>query len=65
MGGHTACMGKIISVYKILVGEPEGKTPLRRHRCRWEHNIEMDLMEIRSGGMDWIHLAQGTGGGLL
>jgi hypothetical protein len=42
----------------ILVGKPEGKTPLGSSRCRWEDNIRMDLSEIGWGGMDWIHLAQ-------
>jgi hypothetical protein len=27
--GHVACMGEI-NAYKILVGKPEGKRPLRR-----------------------------------
>jgi hypothetical protein len=29
-------------VYKVLVGKPEGKTPLGRPRCRWEDGIRMD-----------------------
>jgi hypothetical protein len=32
--------------YKILVGKPEGKKPLGRHRRRWEDDIRMDLREI-------------------
>jgi hypothetical protein len=44
--------------YRILVGKPEGKTPLGRPRRRWEDNIKMDLKEIGWGGMDWIDLAQ-------
>jgi hypothetical protein len=43
---------------RILVGQPEGKRPLRRPRHRWEDNIKTDLREIGLGGMDWIHLAQ-------
>jgi hypothetical protein len=31
---------------------------LRRPKCRWEYNIEIDIIEIRRGGMDWIDLAQ-------
>jgi hypothetical protein len=31
------------NVYKMLVGKPEGKGPLGRHRDRWEVNIKMDL----------------------
>ena len=27
-------------------------------RRRWEDNIKMDLEEVRSGGMEWINLAQ-------
>jgi len=29
-----------------------------RPRYRWEDNINIDLQEVRSGGMDWIELAQ-------
>jgi hypothetical protein len=32
-------MGEVINAYKILVGKPEGKRPLRRPRCGWEDNI--------------------------
>jgi hypothetical protein len=39
MGGHVACMRKRRGAYRILVGKPEGKKPLRRHRRRWENNI--------------------------
>jgi hypothetical protein len=45
-------------VYKILVGNPKGKTPLGRPRRRWEDGIRMDLREISCGGMDWIQWAQ-------
>ena len=30
-------------VYKVLVGKPEGKTPLGRPRRGWGDNIKMDL----------------------
>ena len=33
------------SVFKILIGKPIGKRPLRRPRRRWEDNIRMDLEE--------------------
>jgi hypothetical protein len=38
-------MGDIVDLYIILVGNPEGKRPFGRHRCRWEDNIEMGLRE--------------------
>jgi hypothetical protein len=28
----------MINAYNILLGEPEGKTPLGKTRCRWENN---------------------------
>jgi hypothetical protein len=43
--------------YRILVGKPKGKTPLRRPRLWWVDNIKMNLREIGWGGMDWIDLA--------
>ena len=45
-------------VYRVLVGKPERKRPLGRHRRRWEDNIKMDLQEVGCGNMDWIELAQ-------
>jgi hypothetical protein len=41
----------------LLVGEPEGKTPLGIPRRRWVDNIKLDLGEIGWGGVDWIGLA--------
>jgi hypothetical protein len=46
------------SNYNILVGRPEGKTPLGRPRRRWEDNNKMDLKEIGLESVDWIHVAQ-------
>ena len=56
--GHVASMGEKIGVYRIMVGKPEGKRPLRRPRRRWENNIKMDPQEVGCGGVDWIELAQ-------
>jgi hypothetical protein len=51
-------MGEERKLYKVLVGKPKGKRPLRRPRCRWEYGIRMDLREIGLGCVDWIRLAQ-------
>jgi len=45
-------------VYRVLVGNVEGKRPLGRPRLRWEDNIKIDLQEVGCGGMNWIDLAQ-------
>jgi hypothetical protein len=50
-------MGEEGGVYRILVGKPEGKTPLGRPRRRWVDN-RTDLSEVGCGYMDWIGLAQ-------
>jgi hypothetical protein len=52
--GHVACMGADRKVFKVLVGEPEGKRLLGR----WEDRIKMDLTENGWEGVEWIHLAQ-------
>jgi hypothetical protein len=51
-------MGKKRDAYRILVGKPEGKRPLRRPTRRWVDNIKMDLGEVGWDGVDWIDLAQ-------
>jgi len=50
----VARMGERRGVYRVLVGKPERKKPLRRLRHRWEGYIKMDLQEVGCAGMDWI-----------
>jgi hypothetical protein len=47
-----------MNTYRLLAGKPEGKTPLGRPRCKWVDNIELDLVEIVLGGLDWTGLAR-------
>jgi hypothetical protein len=56
--GHVAPMGEKTLVYKLLVGEPEGKRPPGRPKRRWIVNIKMDLLEIGLSVVDSIGLAQ-------
>jgi hypothetical protein len=43
-------MGERRGVFRVLVGNPEGKSPLGRFRLRWEdNNIKMDLQEMGWG----------------
>jgi hypothetical protein len=56
--GHVAGMGEKRNAYRLLVGKPEGRRPLRRPRHRWLDNIRMDLVEVGWGYVDWIGLAQ-------
>jgi hypothetical protein len=56
--GHVARMGEVRGANNILVGKPEGRRLLGRHRRRWEDNILMDLGKIGFGAVDWIHWAQ-------
>jgi hypothetical protein len=51
-------MGEGRSVYRVLVGKPEGKRPLGRPKRRWEDNIKIHLGEIGIEGANWIQLAQ-------
>jgi hypothetical protein len=40
--GHVARMGEERKVYKVLVGKPEGKSPLGRPRVyvgKWDQNV--------------------------
>jgi hypothetical protein len=51
-------MGERRNGYRILVGKPEGKRSLGRHRRGWEDTIKMDLREMGWSGIDWIDVAQ-------
>jgi serine/threonine protein kinase HipA of HipAB toxin-antitoxin module len=54
----VARMGEERNMYRVLMGKPEGKTPLGRPRRRWEDGVRVDLREIDRGSVDWIQLAQ-------
>jgi len=56
--GHVAHMVEERGVYRVLVGNPEGKRTLGRPRRRWMDNIRKDLQEVGCGYVDWIGLAQ-------
>jgi hypothetical protein len=56
--GHVARMGETRNAYRILVGKPERKRPLRRPRRSWVDNIKTDLREIGWDGVDWVDLAK-------
>jgi hypothetical protein len=51
-------MGEKRNLYRLLVGKPEGKTPLGRPRRRWIGNIKMDLLDVELSVVNWIGLAQ-------
>jgi hypothetical protein len=56
--GPVARMRDMINAYKILVGKPEGKSPLGKLRRRRDDNIRMDLREIGCEDVGSISLAQ-------
>ena len=58
MGGACSAYGGRRDVYRVLVGKPEGKRALGKHKRRWEDKINLDLQEVGCGGTDWIELAQ-------
>jgi hypothetical protein len=59
--GHVAPMGEGSGAYRVLVGKPEGRRPLRRPRRRWEDNIRTDLRKVDVWtGWSWLRI--GTGG---
>jgi hypothetical protein len=58
MGRTCSTDGEKRNACKILMGKPEGKRRLGRPRQKWVDNIQMDLREIGSGGMDSIDVAQ-------
>jgi hypothetical protein len=50
--GHVVEMGVKRNAYRLLVGKPEGKTPIERPRYRWVDNIKMDFVGIGWVGVD-------------
>jgi hypothetical protein len=44
--GHVALMEEKRNAYRLLVGKPNGRSPLGRPRHRWVDNIRMGLVEV-------------------
>jgi hypothetical protein len=64
--GHVARIGEGRGVYRVLIGRPEGKRPLRRPRRRWEDYIKRDHREIGTdggNGFSWLRIW--SSGGLV
>jgi len=64
--GHVANIRERGGVYRVLVGQLEGRRSLRRPRRRWEDNINLDLQECEVrvwNESSWLRI--GTGGGQL
>jgi len=53
MGGACSAYGE----KRGVVGKPEGKRPLGRHRRRWKDNINIALQEVGCEVMDSIEVA--------
>jgi hypothetical protein len=43
--GHVVPMGDKRNAYRILVGNPQGKSPLGSSRHGWEDNIKIALRQ--------------------
>jgi hypothetical protein len=46
------------NAYILLVGKPEGKSPIGRPRRRWVDKIKRELGKVGWGDVDWIGLAK-------
>jgi hypothetical protein len=51
IAGQVVCMGDKRTVYRKIIGNPEGKRPLGRQIYRWV-DIKMDLREMGWDGME-------------
>jgi hypothetical protein len=61
---NVARMGEMRNAYKILVGKPEGKIPLRRLGRRWEDIIKLGLREVGFEvwiGFKWLRIGTVVG----
>ena len=49
LAGRVARLAERRGAYRVLVGEPGIRRPLKRPRRRWEDNIKMYRREVRWG----------------
>jgi hypothetical protein len=58
---YVARNGGKMNAYRLFMEKSEGKLPLGRPRHRWVGTIEIDLLELGLGDMDFIDLTQDRG----
>ena len=54
---HVACVAER-NLYRVLVGKPEGESPLGRPRQRRKDNNKISLKGTGCKTMDWIYVVQ-------
>jgi len=57
----VACIRERRSAYRVLVGKPEGKGPLRTSWPRVKYNIKMELFLKESFGITWADVSMKRG----
>jgi hypothetical protein len=58
VGGTCGTHEERRGVYRVLVGRPEFKKPLRRPKRRWKYNIKLEIGDIGIEVENWIQLAE-------
>jgi len=59
LAGHVARKEEKGFEFSVLVGKPEGRRKLGKHRCRWMYNNEVEIRGTSwGGGVFWIGLDQ-------
>jgi hypothetical protein len=58
-------MGEDRKMYKVLVGNSEGKRPFGRPRHRWDQNGCWEDWLVGGGGLEWISWLRIEAGGEL
>jgi hypothetical protein len=53
---HVACMEEMRHAYINLVGKPKAKRPYGYSEHKWKDSVKINLKEIGSEVVDWIHL---------
>jgi len=62
--GHVVRMGKGRGVHRVLVGKPEGKSPLGRPRHRWRITLRWIFRKwegVVQTGWSWFRIGRGGG----
>jgi hypothetical protein len=63
---YVAHMRKVRNAYKVVIGKPNGKSPVVRPRCRREDDVKLHLKEFGNEGLTgYIWLKIWTSGRLL
>mgnify|MGYP000657431422 CR=1 FL=1 len=56
--GHVVRTDDSENAFKIIIGNPTIRKPVKSPKCNWEFDVEMAFTDLYIEGTNWIQMAK-------